>query len=864
LKNIGNEPDESKEQDFGNELPQNNRYIRDGAELKRTVFYSHPLMNKNAGPVSIYEDFKNSRQEAIDSDFLGFAINDKITDSNGISISYFEYGAVLDAPCIPEPIVCRYNFPKIGNAGIVSPDRIHETRKFIRGTFDRIKKLVYDRIIEGRPYFFEEMFSNKFFLRPVSLKSPVAEVLLVPEINVEQIISPVTNERDIIITVSFGTNPSTPLHDKTLFDLVFKFVNELVLAPHAIYANKTWDNFVIMHVTDIHVSRRLEYVKDDLKKMSAERPDLVDEYNIGYFNNYNNNFRNFISYVNTLYKNNSVDCILATGDLIDYIFDSGEQTARTPRNPSNVDRMNGNNFDYFKRLILGLEPGRDGTKNEELLVPIFTTLGNHDYREMPYSWVFDLDAVVMNKSMSNYAPANLRSSEAKAIEGGETPTYGVNNAAKMARVNTNLPGYDTINDRRSYIVNLGPHRVVMLDSAQDVGILDSGWDGFRHFMGWDSADESRFAQASPNCKGVQQEHIGLLKQALSEAGPAGVLIVGIHAPLIDMGYYPHYLRETDRLAPNHSVMRRGFPYFSEFRSFIDHSLTPTTGTFPPLASTHLDVSGWPADTPYFKYGGVDYTLANGVSKGLNEEFLEICAGVGIGVPRRVDLVLSGHGHKNVEFRIGFDADKKLLFFHDYYTENPTKYYGTKLLSESDFNEFIEEWNKSPTGRELLFKSYMGKMIYHFTAPKEGITVPTFTEVLDGHAQFIEKWIEVPPYPTPLNKTSDKMAWWTKHRPLVIQTAALGPIETFHNRLGNPDRRLSDYSFFHGCRKIIVKNNSISSIEYIHMNEIRGSKPRLCSLKELCRVREISFPASVRSLAEEIRLIPPIAQRLKIG
>jgi hypothetical protein len=80
--------------------------------------------------------------------------------------------------------------------------------------------------------------------------------------------------------------------------------------------------------------------------------------------------------------------------------------------------------------------------------------------------------------------------------------------------------------------------------------------------------------------------------------------------------------------------------------------------------------------------------SNGISKGLNEEFLKICAGVD--GSRKVDLVLSGHGHKNFEFRLELDPSNKLLFFHDYYTENPARYYATKLLSESDFNKFKEE------------------------------------------------------------------------------------------------------------------------------------------------------------------------------
>jgi hypothetical protein len=95
------------------------------------------------------------------------------------------------------------------------------------------------------------------------------------------------------------------------------------------------------------------------------------------------------------------------------------------------------------------------------------------------------------------------------------------------------------------------------------------------------------------------------------------------------------------------------------------------------------------DTPFFKSGEVDFTLANGISKGLNQKFLETCAGVG--VSRKVDLILSGHGHHNFEFRFVFDMGNH--FFHDYYTENPALYYAMQFLSESEFNSFLKDFRQ---------------------------------------------------------------------------------------------------------------------------------------------------------------------------
>jgi hypothetical protein len=263
-------------------------------------------------------------------------------------------------------------------------------------------------------------------------------------------------------------------------------------------------------------------------------------------------------------------------------------------------------------------------------------------------------------------------------------------------------------------------------------------------------------------------------------------------------------------------------------------------------------------TPYFKFGGVDFTLANGVSKGLNQKFLETCAGVG--VSRKVDLVLSGHGHYNFEFRVDFESSTGLLFFHDYYTENPLRYYAMKLLSESDFNSFIEESKlesfDGPPYFGDAYKKYLDKMEFFFIVPKGGLSKPRFAQTAipraDGGDPITAECIEVPAYSYPLNKTNDKVSWWTNHRPLFVETEALGPISTKNSFAMNPDTRLSDYGFFQGCRKITIKNNVISSIEVVHMSEMRGPRPRLCSLKELCKLRAMSFPASLRSLAEDIQ------------
>lgn len=74
----------------------------------------------------------------------------------------------------------------------------------------------------------------------------------------------------------------------------------------------------------------------------------------------------------------------------------------------------------------------------------------------------------------------------------------------------------------------------------------------------------------------------------------------------------------------------------------------------------------------------------------------------------------------------------------------------------------------------------------------------------------EVWIvKTKPYPMTLNSQPNldrKKWWWSLVRPLLIQTAALGPSENLRDRIRQPD--------FRGCRLIKVESGTISSIGYV--------------------------------------------------
>src|SRR5262249_6479158 len=128
--------------------------------------------------------------------------------------------------------------------------------------------------------------------------------------------------------------------------------------------------------------------------------------------------RELIRYANHLHSIGMLDLVLATGDLVDYLFEADDN----PNGPGN--------FDLFRRILFGQAPSSDpNVPSEELRVPIFTIPGNHDYRHNPYRLCFEayLDDLVIEyisafqKDINNYAPHNLTQLEALAIDAGGKP-----------------------------------------------------------------------------------------------------------------------------------------------------------------------------------------------------------------------------------------------------------------------------------------------------------------------------------------------------------------------------------------------------------------------------------------------------------
>jgi hypothetical protein len=82
-------------------------------------------------------------------------------------------------------------------------------------------------------------------------------------------------------------------------------------------------------------------------------------------------------------------------------------------------------------------------------------------------------------------------------------------------------------------VHLGKHRIAMLDSSYDVGIVTNLIGGLVAVIGKQDEDEVTFLGANPNSEGVSDGELTMVSRTLERAPDDGLIIVGIHAPLFN-------------------------------------------------------------------------------------------------------------------------------------------------------------------------------------------------------------------------------------------------------------------------------------------------------------------------------------------
>lgn len=775
--------------------------------------------------------YKAWLKTAAESGPMGYPISEPELIAGGEAV-YYERGCLWKGPASNNQVLSfSLEAPLLGHPEFWNPDAPSGTRLPIK-ILCPSGLGVLAALHENRPDLFSELWNGRLFLQRVVAKGVPAEELPIQCVPSSLAVPEPGNENfasvsSLVCLISPNQEPT----DRALYNVVCHAPQgrTAVLFPHAIYARRSWSNFGFIHATDLHVSRRLDTLRQQLAGLEGENEYI----------NFNDMFRDFIRYANHLYDVGLLDVVILSGDLVDYIFEDGE------------NRNGGGNFKFFQDLVLGQDESPDRAAAEEIRVPIFTILGNHDYRSNAYPIVGGVDLKASDfigdlpliggqsvywKKLSNFEPLNLTLAEAHVLVGGHKafnvplyPAFGRQQANKFAEVDAGMRAgssyyFKRINSERSYMVRLGIHRIVMLDTGWDAGIVTGAWKALEWKLGYGSEDEAKFLGGNPNLAGISTQDLDLVKKAQAEADASGLVVVAMHAPPINVegNEYAHYFRETERSTTDPHLKQAigqevtGFLYRHAQADFF-HSVTMMKGSGRSgfriervnPSTVHAD---WVRNgASFFKQGDISDLLDDGVSRGPTTELLTICAGNGS--TRPVDLVLFGHVHRNVEFRMGLDPSTRTFqFFHDYYSENPAEYYPSKVIVRDDFETsqqirvFVDA-PVEPSPVRVRDDAFGAAFRYPFTPEEE--------------------WrLGVPRNAQTLNEAVDVGTWWDAHRPLLLQTAALGPIDQSQRLDRSKSQPPRPNPTFRGFRFISVENNAMTKIRYVRLPELQSRNFRL--------------------------------------
>lgn len=761
---------------FGYPISDETRTLDGQFPVSRFEFGDILFVAGTAGGVTIHGDFHKAwKKHGAEVGRLRYPLTEPVNVAGGKAV-YFERGCLWTGPATNEEMITSILHPPL----LGKPDLVQlasgEVRDFQRATWHGLARDLRDRILQTRPALFSELWRERLAVRRVA-KHPSGRVeigLLTQDVDFEE--TPLT----VNVTLNFRLPTTGPIRpaDRTLYDLVLKSPGNktFAIAPHAFYMAKDWEDFGFIHVTDIHVASRIELFQTKLRRLASQNPELRQA--AEQFNNFNDNFRDFIRYANHLHELGLLDLILATGDLVDYGFEPGKARSGA-----------GGNYAFFEKLIRGQARSSSGVESEELRVPIFTVFGNHDYRVNPYTLLFDIDVPFLDDfTVAMYSPYNLTKEETSALQGGQ-PTKSKDDALEMVKIDVRnqrrLYDYyrERINAESSYTLDLGSHRVVMLDSQSDAGLPSNADLGTVISLAWNwmtdelSEDTKQGVNGSPNLIGLTQADVDRVRSALSAAGQSGLVIVGMHAPPLNIAgtELAHYFRETEHPTAN----RR------EVQAFLARHGASTVA------------KDWPRNgTEHFKTGTVDNLLDYGIARGETNAFLQACAGATSSRP--ADLVLCGHDHDRVEYRIRWDAARRhLLYFTDFYLENPATYYPSIKDGVDDHVHIRVSDTASTNGRVRQIRDH------RFDPP------------------LVFNQLDVLPYADPLDGIENfqalKAAWWARHRPLIVETAALGPRD--HNQRVTGSTKPS--TSFQGFRYFGVNDNVIRRSHYVVLDELRS-------------------------------------------
>ena len=477
------------------------------------------------------------------------------------------------------------------------------------------------------------------------------------------------------------------LSDKNfiMFDILYAESNsDIKVNYHSLVISKNdWKNINVVQVTDLHIAQRNDDMYDTLdamhKKVRKKNVKKTEQINKNELNkkdkknyekslskidlsfrrrliNPNNMFRKFIREVNKGIVKNEIDFIFITGDIVDFTQISTESNYQDSDNSYEKS-----NWRVFKNILLNIEPpNRKGIrKTNELLCPIFTIPGNHDYRP----WQYDLNWGGIYKKMG------LKKEEASLL--GQS--YSASPIKAILKSDRALKGYfSEINPSLDYYIMLGD--IIFI-------FLDSGSDSYKKMVD--------FISGSPSLTGLSERQMRFLKNVVEyKFKKKNQIILSLHAPPINTRQKRNWTRRLK------DIFKKRFN--SDISEYKETNYRNSENNNKARIDDKFNVT----------YGTLTHNL---------RDFLHFCSNY-------CTLVISGHTHALKEYRmqklktvsnsnenineINYDC---AIFYDDfselYRTSNKIQQYKTFIVQTPSLGlKSSKKFNKIGAYREIIIKS----------------------------------------------------------------------------------------------------------------------------------------------------------------
>ena len=508
-----------------------------------------------------------------------------------------------------------------------------------RASFEEEIGAEYDKIIEKYEEELKERRENAIrgnAIKPVLIDIQPASVTGIDRPDFDSYQSPVEYYKkheilDVFIhffNISFKYEISEAIREYlkiynfVMFDIIQRLDdNGTRTNYHSLVISKQeWDNFSFIHATDLHIAERndsiYEIVKNWLKIFKLE--SLEDQKKEGFFSkitkffqkipekledaqkdlkplkkryvNPNNNFRSFIKHINKEVLENKIEFVILTGDLIDFAILS---TISKDSRKSSEFEYTTTNWKIFKNIVLNQNtPDKRGViKGEELLCPIFTVPGNHDYRPNHYDLRWG----------GLYKKIGLNANEALALN----DKYMANPITAITKSFRALKGYLLeINSSLDYFLKLGQNNFIF---------LNSGSDSFKNLRD--------LISGKPSVTGLSAKQISFLKRLKNTQLKSGEhTFLLLHGPPINPKKSISLLKRVGKMISSDQLLTE----ISQFKESLFQKLGLTK------AKARIDE---------------DFNIQFGTISSHWEDLIDFCK-------NNVILTLSGHTHELKEFRLG--------------------------------------------------------------------------------------------------------------------------------------------------------------------------------------------------------------------